>query len=188
MQPGLGGRIQIDTATGKANLGLLDLIEVLRQQLGHAALILGKCLGEPDRQQAHLRHPAIARGVADHRTASVDQAADQACGLGLGAVEEDVAAADSYRAQVDITASRLPGCSGRQQGGRTTAHHCVVGIQTKRRLFPGAPHEFTRAEIGDRLSQPAFEFVAFDRPLDALQASLESECHRGKAGKHAEQG
>ena len=173
---------------GKPICGLFDLLEILRQQLRHAALIVVEGLAELDRQQTHFRHPAIARVMSNDRTAAIHQATDQAPGLNLRTVEQHIAAADSHRTEVDVATPRLPGCSGRQQGRRTAADHRVIGLQTKRRLLAGAAHELTRTEIGDRLSQAALELVSFDRPLDALQTGLESERHRRKAGKHAEQG
>ncbi|MNE57431.1 hypothetical protein D3C76_1232510 [compost metagenome] len=83
LQLGFRGTVELDPAAREADLGLFHLLEVLRQQFGHAALIIGKRPGEPDRQQAHFRHPAISRGMANHRAATVHQTADQASGLHL---------------------------------------------------------------------------------------------------------
>ncbi|MNL26227.1 hypothetical protein D3C87_1477440 [compost metagenome] len=188
LQLGFCRRIQIYTAAREADFRLFNLIEILRQQLGHTALIIGERLVEPDRQQAHFRDPAIPRRLPHHRAATVNQTADQPSGLHLRTVEQYVAAADPHRAQIDVTTPRLPRRSRRQQRGRATARHRVIGIQTKRRLLARAAHELSRAEIGDRLGQAALELVTFDRPLNALQTCLESDGHRRKAGKHTEQG
>ena len=188
LQPHFRRRIQVDASTREAHGGLLDLVIIVRQQFGHAVLILSIGRAETDRQHPHLGHPAIRRVVANHRTATVHQSADQPPGLYLRAIEEHFTTAESYRAQVDIPAPRLPGRSRCQQGRRAARQHGVVSLQAKRRLLARPPHELCAAEIGNRLSQAALEFIAFDLPLNALQACLESECHGRKAGEHTEQG
>ena len=79
MSLGLG--VEIDTLPRKADLGLLHLLEILRQQLGYTPLIVAVGLAEFDRQQTDFGYPPIARGVSNHRAATVQQPADQAPGL-----------------------------------------------------------------------------------------------------------
>ncbi|MNI68384.1 hypothetical protein D3C73_1240760 [compost metagenome] len=188
LQLGLGLSIEFHALAREADLRLFDLFEVLGQQLRHATLVIVERFTKLDGQQANFRDPAIAGKMPDDRASPVHQATDQTARLDLRAVEQHVATADPDRTEIDVSPPRLPRRSRRQQGRRAATDHRVVGFQTKRRLLPSAAHELARTEIGDRLSQATLEFVPFDRPLDALQTSLESERHRGKAGKHTEQG
>ncbi|MCY1446496.1 hypothetical protein D9M71_630700 [compost metagenome] len=83
LQFGFCGAVEFDSAAGEADFRLLHLFEILWQQFRHATLVVGKRLGEPDRQQAYFRHPPIPRGMSNDRAATVHQATDQTPGLNL---------------------------------------------------------------------------------------------------------
>ena len=51
------------------------------------------------------------------RAAPFKQTREQAAGLGLGAIEQDVAAADTHGSKVDITSARLPRRGRAEQRG-----------------------------------------------------------------------
>ena len=126
--------------------------------------------------------------MTNNRTATFKQACHQAPGLALGAIEWNAAIAYFDRAQIDITAPRLPGRCRRQQGRRTRAEHTASSLETKRGLLTRAAHEFAHTEIGDGLGQATLEFVTFDFPFDTFQTRLEGDSHCRQTGKHAEQG
>lgn len=125
--------------------------------------------------------------MADQRAAPLEQAGEQPTGLLLVAVERHLAATDADLAKVDVALSRSPGRRGSQQGRRPAPQPLGLGLQAEGRLLAGTPDELADPEIRHRLRQAAFELVAFDLPLDALQPRLEGHRQRRQAAEQERQ-
>ncbi|MDT4812070.1 hypothetical protein FQZ97_450200 [compost metagenome] len=188
LQLGPGHVVQRRAAAGKAQLQLLDLVEIDRQQLGGTGQVVVVGLAEFHRQQPHFQGFAALQGaMADQRAAAVEQAGQQAPGLQLAAVERHVTARDADHAEIDIAAPGLPRRGSGQQGRRPSPQPALPGLQAEGRLLAGASHELADAEIGDGLRQAALELIALDLPLHLLEAGLEGDGLHRQARQQADQ-
>src|SRR5690606_38609337 len=146
-----------------AYLRQTNLVEVDRQQLGGAGLVIIVSLVKLHRQQPYFKIVAtVERTVAHDRAAAVHQTGKQTRALLLRNVERHLAIGDADQP-------------------------AFTGLETEGDLLTGTAHELAATEIADRLTQATLELIALDRPLHLLQSGLETDGMRRQAQRHAGQ-
>ncbi|MCY1420797.1 hypothetical protein D9M71_364310 [compost metagenome] len=175
IQPAARRAIEVGAASGKAELRQPRLIEIHRQHLRRARLELPIARREAHWQQTHQQVITFRRAMTHLRTAPLQQPAEQTSRLLLTATQRYFTAAHRHLAEIDIALPRPPCRRRRQQAGVTASETGLLGLQAKGRPLTGTPDEFSHAEIGHVLGEPALELIALHLPLGAFQARLEGQ-------------